>query len=453
MGQREHRDEQEAQLATLTITPGRFLRGTIAVPGDKSITHRAIILTALAEGISTLKRYCRGEDCLNTMRALQALGVRIDETPDELQVHGKGLWGLTEPGSIIDCGNSGTGIRLLTGLLAGQDFFSVLTGDASIRRRPMGRIVKPLREMGATIAGRKGGELAPLAVSGTMLRAITYASPVASAQIKSSLLLAALFAKGTTRLSEPRLSRDHTERLFEFFGLPLTRDGLTVIMEGRPSVGWTAPTELMVPGDLSAAAFFIVAATIVPDSDITITGVGVNPTRTGLLDVLTRMGGDIELLNRRDEAGEPVADIRVKSAPLRGVTIGADLIPQTIDEFPILCVAAAVAEGQTVVTGAEELRVKESDRISTMAAELRAMGAQVSETPDGMKIQGLGHPRENGRLQATNGRSHGDHRVAMSLAIAGLTASRESVVQDTDCIETSFPDFHTSLLRLTGQSS
>src|SRR5512145_836012 len=340
------------QLATLTITPGHSLRGTIAVPGDKSITHRVLILTALAEGVGRLTHYCRGEDCLNTMRALQALGVRIDETADALHVHGKGVWGLAEPGGIVDCGNSGTGIRLLTGLLAGQDFFTVLTGDASIRRRPMGRVVKPLREMGATIAGRKGGELAPLAVSGTTLRAIRYASPVASAQIKSSLLFAALFAKGTSRFSEPRLSRDHTERLFQFYGLPLTRDGLTLTMEGRPSVGWTAASELTVPGDFSAAAFFIVGGTIVPDSDVTITGVGINPTRTGLLEILQRMGGDIQLQNRRDEAGEPVADIHVRSAPLHGVTIGPEWIPQTIDEFPILCVAAAVASGQTVVTGA-----------------------------------------------------------------------------------------------------
>lgn len=437
-------------MATLTITPGQSLRGTIAVPGDKSITHRALILTALAEGVGTLKRYCHGEDCLNTMRALQGMGIRIDETQDALRVYGKGLWGLTEPGGIIDCGNSGTGIRLLTGLLAGQDFFTVLTGDASIRRRPMGRIVKPLREMGATIAGRKGGELAPLAVSGTTLRAITYASQVASAQIKSSLLLAALFAKGTTRLSEPRRSRDHTERLFEFFGLPMTRDGLTVTIEGRPSVGWSAAPELVVPGDLSAAAFFIVGATIIPDSDVTITGVGVNPTRTGLLDVLQNMGADIQLLKQREAAGEPVADIHVKSAPLHGVTIGADLIPQTIDEFPILCVAAAVAEGETAITGAEELRVKESDRIATMAAELRAMGAQIDERPDGMIIKGLGHPGENGRLTQTNGRSHGDHRVAMSLAVAALTAPAESVLQDTDCIETSFPDFYACLWRLLG---
>jgi 3-phosphoshikimate 1-carboxyvinyltransferase len=439
-------------MAALTIVPGKPLRGTIAVPGDKSITHRAIILTALAEGVGRIKGYCRGEDCLNTMRALHALGVTIDETNDELRVHGKGLWGLTEAGGVVDCGNSGTGIRLLTGLLAGQDFFSVLTGDASIRRRPMGRIVKPLREMGATIAGRKGGELAPLAVTGTTLRGITYASPVASAQIKSSLLLAALCAKGTTCLSEPRLSRDHTERLFQFYGLPLKRDGLTLTMEGRPSIGWTAASELTVPGDLSAAAFFIVGATIVPGSDVTITGVGINPTRTGLLEVLDRMGADIQLLNRRDEAGEPVADIRVKSAPLRGTTIGPDLIPQTIDEFPILCVAAAVAEGRTTITGAEELRVKESDRIATMATELRAMGVQITENPDGMVIQGLGRPKEHGRLIATQGQSHGDHRVAMSLAIAGLTASSQTIVDDTGCIETSFPHFHGTLLDLLSAS-
>jgi 3-phosphoshikimate 1-carboxyvinyltransferase len=444
----EHDDE--AHLTTLTITPGQPLRGTIGVPGDKSITHRALILTALAEGVCTLKQYCGGEDCLNTMRALQALGVRIDETPDALNVHGKGLWGLAEPAGVIDCGNSGTGIRLLAGLLAGQDFFTVLTGDASVRRRPMGRVVKPLREMGASIGGRKGGELAPLAVSGTTLRGITYASPVASAQVKSSLLLAAVFAKGTTRLSEPRLSRDHTERLFQFFGLPFTRDGLTLTVEGRPSVGWTAVPELIVPGDLSAAAFFIVGATIVPGSDVTITGVGVNPTRTGLLEILQRMGADIQLLHRREQAGEPVADIRVKSAALHGMTITADLIPRTIDEFPILCVAAAVAEGETVIAGAEELRVKESDRIATMAAELRTMGAQVNERPDGMTIRGLGGTRENGRLQATTGASHGDHRVAMSLAIAGLTAVGDSAVRDAECIDTSFPGFSRTLLRLTG---
>ena len=315
----------------------------------------------------------------------------------------------------------------------------------------MGRIVKPLREMGAAIAGRKGGELAPLAVMGSRLRAITYASPVASAQIKSALLLAALFAEGTTRITEPRLSRDHTERLFQFFNIVLRREGTTLLIDGRPSVGWNAAPRLVVPGDLSAAAFFIVGATIVPGSDVTIRQVGTNPTRTGLLDAMTRMGANIQLLNRREEVGEPVADIRVKSAKLHGVTIGPELIPQTIDEFPILCVAAAVAEGETIISGAEELRVKESDRIATVSAELSAMGAQITEKPDGMVVRGLGTAEDNGRLQAAHGRSHGDHRVAMSLAIAGLTASTSTVIDETACIETSFPDFHRTLLELSGE--
>ncbi len=428
------------------------MKGTIAVPGDKSVTHRAIILSALAEGVGTIQNYCRGEDCLNTMRACQALGVRIDESPTFLQVYGKGLWGFTEPLGPIDCGNSGTGIRLLTGLLAGQDFFTVLTGDASIRRRPMGRVVKPLRDMGAVIAGRKGGELAPLAITGSRLRGITYRSPVASAQIKSSLLLAALYADGVTSISEPRLSRDHTERLFQFFGIPFRREGLTVVLKGRPSVGWTAAERLVVPGDVSAAAFFVVGATIVPGSDVTIVGVGVNPTRTGILDILTQMGAHIEILNRREEAGEPVADLRVRSAALHGVRIGAEQIPQTIDEFPILCVAAAVAEGETIITGAEELRVKESDRIATMSTELRAMGARITEQPDGMVIQGLGANGADGSLRGTTGVSHGDHRVAMSLAIAGLTATSSTTIDDTECIETSFPYFEHKLLELlTGQ--
>ncbi len=435
-------------MKSLTITPGRALKGTIAVPGDKSVTHRAIILTALAEGSSTISSYCRGEDCLNTMRAFHALGVRIDETPGQLTVHGKGFWGLSEPNGPIDCGNSGTGIRLLTGLLSGQDFFTVLTGDESIRRRPMGRVVKPLRDMGAVIAGRKGGELAPLAITGKRLHGIEYVSPVASAQVKSSLLLAGLFAEGTTRFREPRLSRDHTERMFQFFGIPLTRDGWTLVLQGRPAVGWQGH-RLVIPGDFSAAAFFIVGATIVPGSDITIRNVGINPTRTGLIDVMQSMGADIQILSQREEAGEPVADLRVRSAPLKGIAIGPDLIPQTIDEFPILCVAAAVAQGDTRISGAEELRVKESDRIATMSAELKAMGAQISEKPDGMIIQGSGTAGENGRLRAAaKAQSHGDHRVAMSLAIGGLTAETGMTIADTGCVETSFPNFESALSEL-----
>ena len=433
-------------MASLTITPSGPLKGTIAVPGDKSITHRAIILSALAEGDSTITSYCRGEDCLNTLRAFQAMGIQIEERPELLRVRGKGLWGLTEPAQPLDCGNSGTGIRLLAGVLAGQDFFTILTGDESIRRRPMGRVVKPLREMGATIAGRKGGELAPLAITGSRLRGLAYTSPVASAQVKSSLLLAGLYAEGTTRVSEPRKSRDHTERLFRYFGIPVQENASAVSIEGRPAVGWTGKP-LVVPGDLSAAAFFIVGATLVPGSDVTVASVGINPTRAGLLEILSEMGANLQLINKREEAGEPVADIRVRSAGLHGVQISSERIPQTIDEFPILCVAAALAEGRTTITDAGELRMKESDRIATMTAELRKMGVAVEESDTGLKIQGLGSGQSN-RLKGATCTSYGDHRVAMAMAIAGLTAEGHTTIQDTDCIETSFPGFESKLLEL-----
>lgn len=435
-------------MTSLTITPGRSLRGTTRVPGDKSLTHRAIILTALAEGTSTITGHCQGEDCLNTMRAFQSLGIPVTETPTELTVCGKGFWGLTEPSAPIDCGNSGTGIRLLAGLLAGQDFFSVLTGDESIRRRPMGRVVKPLREMGAVIGGRKGGELAPLAITGTGLHGIDYTSPVASAQMKSALLLAGLFAQGQTRYKEPSLSRDHTERMFQFFGIPLRKEEGGLILQGRPSVGWRG-VHVTIPGDFSAAAFFIVGATVVQGSDITIRNVGMNPTRTGLIEIMRKMGADIQVLGLREEAGEPVADLRIQSAPLKGITIGHDLIPKTIDEFPVLCVAAAVADGDTIISGAEELRVKESDRIATMSRELKTMGALIEEQPDGMIIHGLGRGGENGRLKASGkAQSHGDHRVAMSLAIGGLTAKQGMTIADTSCVDTSFPNFEKVLTDL-----
>jgi 3-phosphoshikimate 1-carboxyvinyltransferase len=433
--------------AFLAVTPGRPLRGTLSVPGDKSITHRAIILSALGDGTATISGYCRGEDCLNTARAFRLLGVRIDESDERLIVHGKGMWALSEPDGPIDCGNSGTGSRLLAGVLAGQDFFSILTGDESIRRRPMGRVVKPLRQMGAIIAGRRGGELAPLAITGSKLRAIRYESPVASGQIKSALLLAALYAEGATVISEPRLSRDHTERLFGYMGIPFKRDGLTVAVEGRPSIRWGGGI-FRIAGDLSAAAFFLVGATIVPESDVTVIGVGVNPTRIGVIDLLRRMGAHIEIVNERHEAGEPVADLRVRTARLKGISIGPDDIPQTIDEFPVLCVAAAVAHGTTDISGAAELRVKESDRIATMAMELRSMGARLTEKPDGLIIEGLGGRHGNGRLSGGNRSSHGDHRVAMSLAVGALTASTPTTIEGTDCIETSFPGFERALTDL-----
>lgn len=414
------------------------------MPGDKSVTHRAVLLAALAQGRSSIAGYCRGEDCLNTMRACRAMGVEIQEFPERLDVQGKGLWGLSEPNGPIDCGNSGTGIRLLTGLLAGQDFFAVLTGDASIRRRPMGRVVRPLREMGASIAGRRGGELAPLALTGAKLRGIAYTSPVASAQVKSALLLAGLFAEGATSVTEPRASRDHTERIFRYYGIACSQHGTTVSVEGCPATGWPAK-DLHVPGDFSAASFFLVAATIVTGSHLTIRRVGVNPTRVGLLTILTRMGADIQVMNIAEEAGEPVADLVVRSAALKGVTVTAEEIPNMIDEFPVLCVAASVAEGDTIVTGAEELRVKESDRIATMAAELRKMGVSMTERPDGMVIHGGG---EKARLTGACCESHGDHRIAMSMAVAGLVAEGATTIADSGCIETSFPGFESKLLDL-----
>jgi 3-phosphoshikimate 1-carboxyvinyltransferase len=401
------------------------------------------MMAALAEGDTTITGYCRGEDCLQTAKAFRAMGIRIDETEQSLRVSGKGLWGLSEPEGPIDCGNSGTGIRLLTGLLAGQDFFTVLTGDHSVRRRPMGRVVKPLRDMGAMIAGRKGGELAPLAITGKRLRGMDYGLPVASAQVKSALLLAGLYAEGPTRIKEPQRSRDHTERMFRFFGIPIEEEQGAIAVQGRPS-GWAGVNELRVAGDLSAAAFFVVGATIVGNSDLTIRDVGVNSTRTGILEILNRMGADIRVLNRREQGGEPVADLVVRSSRLHGMAIGSEWITQTIDELPILCVAAAVAYGETVITGAQELRVKESDRIAAMASELRKMGVSVQDTADGLIIHG-----SNGApLRGADCVSYGDHRIAMSLAIAGLVADSPTHIADTDCIETSFPGFNSKRLEL-----
>ena len=407
----------------------------MTVPGDKSVTHRAIILTSLAEGESRLSSYCRGEDCLNTMRAFQALGIQIEEQPDVLRVQGKGMWGLREADAPIDCGNSGTGTRLLAGLLAGQDFFTILTGDESIRRRPMGRVVKPLREMGAVIAGRKGGELAPLAITGTRLHGIEYSSPVASAQIKSALLFAGLFAEGTMRFREPRLSRDHTERMFQSFGIPLRQEAGALVLEGRPSSGW-AGRAIVIPGDFSAAAFFLVGASIIPGSDVTIQNVGINPTRTGLIDVLTAMGANIEVLNRRDQAGEPVADLEVRFSALKGVDVPPERAPSMIDEYLVLAVAAAFAEGTTVMRGLKELRVKESDRLEATAAMLRVSGVAVEIENDDLIVHGKGRA-PGGGLVAT----HMDHRIAMSALAMGLATDQPVTVDDAAFIATSFPGF------------
>ncbi len=431
-------------MSQLTVIPaGGPLRGTIMVPGDKSITHRALILGALARGVTHITGYSKGEDCLHTLKVIRELGIEVLEEPERLTVTGKGLWGLTEPSNVLDCGNSGTGLRLLAGVLAGQNFFSVLTGDASLRNRPMGRVVKPLRQMEATITGRKNGDLAPLSIQGGRLQAMRYESPVASAQIKSCVLLAGLFAEGTTTIQEPLKSRDHSERMFSYLGIPLQVEGCTVHVQGQP---FFEGKPILVPGDISAAAFFLVAASIVPDSEVLITGVGLNPERIGILDVLLAMGADITTLNTRDEAGEPVGDLRVRATQLKGITIGPDVIPKTIDELPILCVAAALADGETRIMGAQELRVKETDRIHAMAVELARIGVNVEEQPDGLVIEG------SSKLRGAQCQSYGDHRVVMSMAIAGLVADDPIGIEDVECVETSFPGFHNKLLDLLTNS-
>ena len=429
-------------MSDLVIRPSRGLRGEIELPGDKSISHRSVMFAAIAEGDTRITGFLTGEDTMNTAKAVRMLGIEVEGIGTEnLVVHGKGLLGLSEPAGVLDLGNSGTGMRLLAGLLAGQDFFSVLSGDEYLRKRPMARIVEPLQQMGAGIDGRSGGRLAPLAIRGSRgIRAIDYQSPVASAQVKSALLLAGLYADGAASVSEPSKSRDHTERLFRFFGVTVKEEGNRVTVPGLQRL--RAPGPLAIPSDISSAAFFMVAASIVPGSDLLIRNVGVNPTRTGVIDVLSAMGADIVLENGREEAGEPVADIRVRHVRLRATKISGDVIPRAIDEIPVLCVAASYAEGTTVIRDATELRVKESDRIATMAAELRKMGAVVTESPDGMEIAG----RES--LTGARCESHGDHRVAMSMAVAGLAARGDTSVHDAGWIETSFPGFE-RLLRKT----
>ena len=423
-------------MTDLRIQPSKGLHGEIALPGDKSISHRSVLLSAIAEGDTRISGFLTGEDTQNTVRAMQALGIEIEGLgTDRLVVHGKGLEGLSEPVSVLDLGNSGTGMRLLAGLLSGQDFFSVLTGDRFLRKRPMARIVKPLRRMGAKIDGRSGGRLAPLAIrgGGKTLCSIAYDGPVASAQVKSAVLLAGLYAEGETRVSEPSKSRDHTERMFRFFGVDVREEGTTVIVQGRQRLRANGPLD--IPSDISSAAFFMVAASIVPGSDLLIRNVGVNPTRTGIIDVLQKMGAGITLQNLREQAGEPTADVRVRHAKLHGVQIGGDTIPRAIDEIPVLAVAASYAEGKTIIRDAAELRVKESDRIATIAGELRKMGAKVAEFPDGMELTG------GDGLTGAICDSHGDHRIAMSMAVAGLAARGESVIRDTEWIDTSFPGF------------
>jgi 3-phosphoshikimate 1-carboxyvinyltransferase len=407
------------------------------VPGDKSISHRALIIGGVAEGETTVDNFLPGEDCLATLSCLKALGINIESSaPDRVRITGKGLCGLSEPTEVLDAKNSGTTMRLLLGILAGQPFFSVITGDASLRKRPMGRVSGPLRDMGAAVMGRQDGNLAPLAVKGGGLKPIAYESPVSSAQVKSAVLLAGLYAPGRTSVSEPALSRDHTERMLQDFGANVTRDGLTVTLSGRPVLNGR---NIHVPGDISSAAFLIVAACIVDDATVKINKVGLNPTRTGILETLQQMGADIEITRCGSSGGEPFGDITARSSDLRGVEISGELIPRLIDEIPVLAVAAACANGTTVIRDAEELRFKESNRLKAMAEQLNRLGVKLEERTDGLVIKG------GRRLSGAKVDSLGDHRVAMALVVAGLVAQGETCVTGTDAISVSFPGFMTVL--------
>lgn len=414
------------------VAAGGVLHGDIGVPGDKSVSHRSIMLGSLADGTVEISGFLEGEDALATMAAFRAMGVRI-EGPNQgrVTVHGVGMRGLKPPASVLDCGNSGTSMRLLSGLLSGQDFSAELTGDASLRKRPMNRVALPLRQMGADIETAADGR-PPLKICGnTSLHGIDYVLPVASAQVKSALLLAGLYASGITRITEPAPTRDHTERMLRAFGYGVATSDAMISLHGGGKLR-AAPID--VPADISSAAFFMVGASIAPGSDITLKNVGVNPTRTGVINILRAMGADIVLLNEREQGGEPVADVRVQHAPLRGIDIDPAQVPLGIDEFPVLFIAAANANGITILSGAEELRVKESDRIQVMADGLRILGVDAVPLADGMRIKGGAYG--GGRID-----SAGDHRIAMAFAIAALRANAAIEIDDCANVATSFPDF------------
>ena len=425
---------------TFFVEPGGRLTGKLRVPGDKSISHRSMMLGALAEGVTEVSGFLEGEDSLATLNAFRAMGVVIEgPTHGRVTLHGVGLHGLRAPQGPLYLGNSGTSMRLLAGLLAGQTFDTVMTGDASLSRRPMQRVTTPLALMGAIIEATPAGT-APLTVrGGQTLRGIDYQLPVASAQVKSCLLLAGLYAQGRTRVTEPAPTRDHTERMLNGFGYPVVREAATASVTGG---GRLRATRIEVPADISSAAFFLVGASIAPGADLLLEHVGINPTRTGVIDILRLMGADIEVLNAREMGGEPVADLRVRHANLHGIEIPEALVPLAIDEFPALFIAAACASGTTVLTGAAELRVKESDRIQVMADGLTALGVMAQPTPDGIVIEG--GPLRGGQVD-----SHGDHRIAMAFAMAALRTSGAVQIDDCANVNTSFPGFVT-LAETTG---
>jgi 3-phosphoshikimate 1-carboxyvinyltransferase len=425
------------------ISPARTVRGEIRTPPDKSVSHRAVLIGSITDGLTTVNNFLRADDCLATLTAMRMLGVRIDEpASDTLAIEGVGLHGLKPPSRTIDCGNSGTTMRLLMGLLAAQRFPSRLTGDQYLRKRPMDRVIQPLREMGARLRGRAGDTLAPIEIDAASLHPLTYDSPIASAQVKSAILLAGLYCTGTTTVREPYKSRDHTERMLHGFGATVTVD--------ERSVSVTGPARLhtghvVVPGDISSAAFFIAAACMLPDTELRLRNIGTNRTRSGLLDVLREMGADLGDVDIPDDGlSEPAGDLVVRGGkPLRAAHIGPREVPRLIDEVPILAVLALRAEGTTIIEGAKELRVKETDRLSALATNLSALGVKVEERPDGLIIPGPQRPR-GGVVD-----SFGDHRMAMAMAIAALVAEDSVTIRDTACVATSFPDFFETLRNIT----
>ena len=423
----------------LVVSPARRLRGRVRVPGDKSISHRAALIGALARGDTVIHNFLRADDCLHTVSCLRALGVGIEDEGSRLIVRGMGpRW--RAPMTPLDAGNSGTTMRLLAGILAGQPFQTELTGDASVRTRPMDRIVEPLSRMGARIVASGDGRFPPLRITGGSLRGITYTLPVASAQVKSAVLLAGLLAEGPTTVVEPTPTRDHTERMLAAFGAPIRRDGDRVSVTAAALRG----NEVRVCGDISSAAFLLAAAAAMPGSELTVEHVGLNPTRTGFLDVLRALGAEADVRQTGEDTGEPVGAVTVRGQRLRGVRIGGSLIPRVIDELPVLCVIATAAEGETVISDAAELRVKESDRIAVIARGLRALGGEVEERPDGLTVYGS-------RLHGGRVGSAGDHRIAMAFAVAGLLAGGPVTVEGAESIKVSFPEFGRVLQEVTGQ--
>ena len=418
------------------------LKGTISIPGDKSISHRAVMFGSLAKGTTHITNFLSGADCLATIDCFRAMGVEIEQDGTEVTVHGNGLHGLKKPEKQLDVGNSGTTTRLISGILCGQDFEVTLSGDESLNKRPMGRIVKPLTMMGAEIESINGDGCAPLRINGKPLKAVHYESPVASAQVKSAVLLAGLYADGKTSVTEPALSRNHTELMLESFGVQVLTEGTTASV--IPPKEMTA-TDIAVPGDISSAAFFIAAGLVTPDSCITLKQVGINPTRNGIIKVCEAMGADLTISNVKDDNGEPTADITVKTSRLKGTEIGGELIPTLIDEIPVIALMAAFAEGETVIKDAAELKVKESNRIDLTVDNLVKMGVDAEATDDGMIIRG-GNP-----LKGVSVYCKYDHRIAMTFSIAGINAEGTTVIEDAECVDVSYPNFYEQLHMLAGQ--